>query len=74
MAGLWILGYQLALKVDDKGAIYSHGRVLHDTFATDALTWNILFTIDLDSEILVLKAYNWVCFFIIPNCTNQNQL
>jgi hypothetical protein len=50
--------YELSLKVDDKGAVYSKGKVLHDTFAMPGEQWRITYTVQLNTDVLVLKTWN----------------
>ena len=56
-----ISAFQLSLFVDDIGVVYSHGQILHDEFAQNVGTA----TVDLDSEVLVLKAYNAVSIYAV---------
>ena len=57
-----ISAFQLTLTVDDIGVVYSHEQILHDEFAQNVGTA----TVDLDSEVLVLKAYNSVSICSAP--------
>ena len=57
----YFLGIRLlTVQVDDEAAVYSKGEVLHDTFAISGSQWYIVYTVYLNTDVLVMKRFNSV--------------